>query len=476
MQITDWEPRAFFEYFERISRIPRCSYHEKAIADYLCGFAKERGLVCLRDGMHNVMIKKPAQGCKGKDAVLLQGHTDMVCEKNAATVHDFQKDPIQLVVEGDNLRANGTTLGADNGVAVALMLAVLNDDAIVHPPLECLFTVQEEVGLLGAHSVDGTWIEAKTMINMDSGPDDTAIVSCAGGMRLDMAKRFAPQRITGRALRLALTGLMGGHSGTSIARHRANSNKLMGRILNVLSPFNLVSINGGSKDNAIPRECFAVIATDDAGAVKQQALRMADVIKQELSEADRGFCFAVEECEETPAEQMSRKDTDDIVSLLMLSPNGVLYMSHSVEGLVETSVNLGVIKTEGNNVTMTYSLRSSVSSKQEETESRLCMLGKAFMCDVRVYNRYPGWAYNPNSKARKLLQEAYRDLFGEDMIIKAIHAGLECGILLSKAPDLDAIAIGAEMHNAHTPDETLFLPSIDKVWKLLRELLKRFAA
>ncbi len=476
MALIDWEPKAFFQYFERISAIPRCSYHEKAIADYLCDFAKQRNLQCLRDEMNNIMIKKPANGCEGKDAVLLQGHTDIVCEKNAATQHDFERDPIHLVVDGDTLRADGTTLGADNGVAVALMLAILDDDSIVHPPLECLFTVQEEVGLLGAHAVDGDWIDAKTMINMDSGPDDTAIVSCAGGMRMDSVKHFAPQPATGCALRLSLTGLMGGHSGTCIARHRANSNKLMGRILCALPPFHLVSIDGGSKDNAIPRECFAVVTAGDPDALVDKALDMASIIKAELSEVDKAFAFTVERCDESVVEQMSEKDTRDIVSLIMLSPNGVLSKSHSMEGLVETSVNLGVIKTQGNSVTLTFSPRSSVASKQDETEARLRLLGAAFCCDVRAYNRYPGWAYDPDSKARKVLVQAYRDLFHEDIKVKAIHAGLECGILLSKAPDLDIIAMGAETHNAHTPNEVLYLPSVDKVWKLLIEIFKRFAA
>jgi len=476
MALQDWEPKAFFQYFEAISSIPRGSYNEKGIADYLENFAKERGLRCFRDELHNVMIKK--RGSPGKEhlqAVLLQGHTDMVCEKNAATVHDFEHDPIELVLDGDTLRANGTTLGADNGVAVALMLAILADDSLVHPPLECLFTVQEEVGLVGAHAVDGSWIEAKAMINLDSGPEDTAVVSCAGGMRVDLKKRFSPQPVSREALRISLTGLMGGHSGTCIDRHRANANKLMGRLLHALPSFQLVSIDGGSKENAIPRECFAVVTTDETERLLDAAKNMAEVLRAELGEADSSFAVKIED-DGMVQQQLSRKETKDIVSLLMLSPNGVLSMSPHMKGLVETSVNLGVVKTEGNAVTLTFSPRSSLESKQDETEAMLRLLGEAFLCDVRAYNRYPGWRYDPDSKARIALQQAYRSLFNQEIKIKAIHAGLECGILLSKAPQLDIIATGAEDHDVHTPDESLHLPSVLRLWKLVLALLERFAA
>ena len=395
MKLSDWEPREFFYYFEKISAIPRGSGDEAGIADYLEAFAKEHGLISLRDSIHNVMIKKPgSEGKQSLPAVLLQGHTDMVCEKNAATQHDFETDPIELILEGDKLRANGTTLGADNGVAVAMMLAILADNSLVHPPLECLFTSQEEVGLLGAHAVDGSWIDAFTMINLDSGPEDTAIVSCAGGMRIDWTKRFAPEKASGSALRISLTGLMGGHSGTCIDRHRANSVKLMGRILQALPPFHLVSIDGGSKENAIPRECFVLLTTQQPDELAASVHAMAQTIRLELGEPDEGFAVAVEKTGEVN-EQMSVKDTKDIVSLLMIAPSGVLSMSPTMEGLVETSVNLGVIKTSGNTVLFTFSPRSSVESKQDETEIRLRLLGEAFLCDVRSYNRYPGWKYNP---------------------------------------------------------------------------------
>ncbi len=474
MTLSDWEPKEFFVYFAKISAIPRGSGNEAGIADYLEAFAKEHGLTCLRDQIHNVMIKKP--GSKDKQAlpaVLLQGHTDMVCEKNAATVHDFEKDPIELVLDGDKLRANGTTLGADNGVAVAMMLSILADDTLVHPPLECLFTSQEEVGLVGAHAVDGSWITASTMVNLDSGPENTAIVSCAGGMRVDWTKRIAPEKASGEALKISLTGLMGGHSGSCINRHRANSIKLMGRILQALPPFHLVSIEGGSKENAIPRECFVLLTTQHPVELIDAAKAMAQTIRLELGEPDKGFQVTVDKTDDVK-EQMSSKDTKDIVSLLMIAPSGVLSMSPSMEDLVETSVNLGIIKTQGNVVLFTFSPRSSVESKQDETETRLRLLGEAFLCDVRAYNRYPGWKYNPDSKARTILQEVYRGLFGSEINIEAIHAGLECGLLYSKAPQLDIIATGAEEHDVHTPDEWLYLPSVDRLYRIVTGLLTRF--
>ena len=476
MMCTDREPKAFFRYFERISAIPRCSYHEQAVADYLCQFAAERNLVCMRDEMHNVMIKKDAsKGAKAKDAVLLQGHTDMVCEKNAGTAHDFACDPIHLVVNGDYLRAEGTTLGADNGVAVAMMLAILDDDTLAHPPLECLFTVREEVGLLGAAALAEDWICAKTMINLDSGPEDTAVVSCAGGMRMDIDKRFVPEKVTQGTVKLSITGLAGGHSGACIDQHRANAIKLMGRLLHALPPFHLVSIDGGNKENAIPRECFAVLSAEDPEALIQAASAIEETIRGELAEHDKGFRIQAETCA-NPAEQMSARDSKDLVSLIMLAPDGVLYHSHAMEDLVETSVNLGVIRTGENSVKLTFSPRSSVDSRQQETEARLCLLSDTFSCDSRAYNRYPGWNYDPHSKVRRVLGEVHEALFGKALKIQAVHAGLECGILSSKAPGLDIVATGAKVNNAHTPDEELYMPSIDRLWKAVAELLRRYAA
>ena len=469
------EPRAALGYFEAISAIPRGSGNEKGIADYLEAFGKARGFYVYRDAMHNVFIRKPASpGSEGKPAVLLQGHTDMVCEKNNDVQHDFLNDPIQLQVVGDILRADGTTLGADNGMAVAYMLAMLADDTLQHPTLECLFTVQEETGLYGAQAFDCKQITARNMINIDAGPEGNAIVSCAGGMRIDMEKKLAQQPFAGQALTLTLKGLMGGHSGAEIHQYRGNANRLMGRILAHIDGVHLLDMAGGNKENAIPRECVANIAVPDAAKAQGQIEAMAAVILRELPGEDQGFEVLIEQA---PARESmaTADDTHSVIAMLCLVPNGVIAMSRQMEGLVECSSNLGIVKTQGDVVQLALSPRSCTESLQDDTELRMQLLAQAlgFTCTTR--SRYPGWAYEKDSPLRTLLCEVYSELTGKDMQIAAVHGGLECGLIKSNVPALDIVAIGPDNKNAHTPDEQLNMKSAQRVWELLCAMVERLA-
>ena len=472
------EPEAFFRFFQEISAIPRGSGNEKALGDYLVGFALSHHLECTRDEVGNVLIRKPAfPSARVEDAVLIQGHMDMVCEKNVGTVHDFMKDPIELVERDGFLYAQGTTLGADNGVAVAYMLAILDDDSLLHPDLECLFTVQEETGLIGAERFDASPIQAKLMINLDSGPDDTLLISCAGGMRTHLMKQFTPVPFSGEAMLISIRGLAGGHSGDDIGKCRGNAIKLIGRVLlNLLeeTAICISSISGGGKDNAIPRECDAVIAAADPKAVQGIVEKLETVIKEELGVKDGGFRLRCETCE-APAVMMDGKSSKEMIALLNLAPNGVLTMSPRMAGLVESSCNLGLIVTEGSEVTLTFAPRSSVESLQDDTGLKLELLAKTFGCSYSHDSRYPGWQYEPQSKLREIFAQCYRELNGGTMKMEAIHAGLECGLIKAKKPDLDIVSTGPVIYDFHTPNEHLDLESCFRLWKLLKKVLGMLA-
>ena len=472
------DPQSFFNFFEEISAIPRGSGNEKGIADYIVSFAESRGLWCYRDETNNVFVRMPASaGRENEGAVMLQGHTDMVCEKNFDTVHDFEKDGIKLVLDGDLLSADGTTLGADNGVAVALMLAVLDGGLQSHPMIECLFTTSEEVGLDGAKAFDYSLVKAEKMINLDSEGEGIATVSCAGGVRSDLSMQANVVECDKREMLISLSGLAGGHSGAEIHCGRANANKLMGRVLSFLIDkvkFNLVSINGGSKDNAIPRECRAVIAVDgdNADAVVKTIKELEADISRELSDADKKMAISVSSLGST-ATCFDDKTTKNAISLMAVVANGVFAMSNDIKDLVEYSRNLGVIKTEESSIEFIFSARSSTESMIDHSQRELEMLGELCGCSVRHYSRYPGWRYEKDSELRELYVKAAKKVLGREPIIMAIHAGLECGIIKSHITNMDMISIGPEMRDIHSPDEVLDLPSCERFWLIIEEMLKR---
>ncbi len=473
--IKNRHPESVFRFFEEISTIPRGSYHEKAIADYLVQFAKSRELSWYRDASDNVLIRKPASRDREQSApILFQGHTDMVCEKNSNAVHDFLKDPLSLYIDGDCLRAKGTTLGADDGIAVAMMLALLDDEIKSHPAYECLFTTAEEVGLDGARSFDYSQIKARCMINLDSEELGIVTAGCAGGVRSDLELNYQTVPFSGTSIRVEVTGLMGGHSGENINSGRANANRLMGRLLNELisqTDARLIQLSGGSKDNAIPRESCALLSVPDFSFAQDLLTDAASRIASELADDDRQFCMEVSECE-PEAYMLSDKDTKRAVAVLTCTPIGVLEMSKQVKGLVEYSRNLGIVKQEEGRIIFVFSSRSSIENQLDATQLELDLFAELTGCKTNHHSRYPGWSYSEVSPLRDAYCETYSRVTGQLAKVNVIHAGLECGIIHSKLPDMDMISIGPTMHDIHSPNEALELTATETFWKVLDAMIQ----
>ena len=474
--IQNRKPASVFRFFEDICAIPHPSYHEEKIADYLCAFAADRGLEYYRDNLHNVLIKKPATPDRVNAApILFQGHTDMVCVKTADSTIDFMKDGLSLYVDGDFLHAKGTTLGADDGIAVAVMLALLDGELSSHPALECLFTAAEEVGLDGAEGFDYSKISARKMVNMDS--EDLGIITagCAGGLRSTLTKACESVPFAGECLTVSIKGLFGGHSGVDICSGRANANKLMGRLFakwqKAEGEAHLISLNGGSKDNAIPSICEAVIATAEAQKTIALLEKTASEIAAELVGDDKGFVVTVESTQ-APETMFSATDTAQLIAILATVDNGVKEMNYNIKGLPEWSRNLGVITTKDNTVEFTFSSRSAIESRLDASIDELDTLARITGCATKHYSRYPGWDYAPVSPLRDLYARAYREITGKDAVVDVIHAGLECGIIVSKLPDLDVISVGPDMRDVHSPDERLNLSSVETFWQTIEKLIE----
>ena len=474
--IQNRKPASVFRFFEDICAIPHPSYHEEKVADYLCAFAARHGLEYYRDDLHNVLIKKPATPDRADAApILLQGHTDMVCVKTADSTIDFMKDGLSLYVDGDFLRAKGTTLGADDGIAVATMLALLDGELSSHPALECLFTAAEEVGLDGAEGFDYSKITARKMINMDSENLGIITAGCAGGLRSTLTKKCEIVPFKGECLKISMQGLFGGHSGVDICSGRANANKLMGRLFakwqKAEGEAHLISLNGGSKDNAIASICEAVIATADAPKTTALLQQTASEIAAELAGDDKGFFVTVTPAE-APDGMFSATDTAQLIAILATVDNGVKEMNYNIKSLPEWSRNLGVITTEGNTVELTFSSRSAIESRLDASIDELDALARITGCVTKHYSRYPGWDYAPVSPLRDLYARAYREITGKDAVVDVIHAGLECGIIASKLPGLDVISVGPDMRDVHSPDERLNLSSVETFWQTIEKLIE----
>lgn len=483
-KITGFHPESLFHYFEEISAIPRGSKNEKQVSDYLVQFAQAHGLDYVQDDLFNVIIKKPGSaGQETKPSVMLQGHLDMVCEKNKDTAHNFETDGIDLIVDGEFVHANETTLGADNGIAVAMMLSILSDSTLCHPPLECVFTVQEEIGLNGAAALDASLLTAKTMINLDSEEEGIATVSCAGGLRAELSKPVIRESSEySFLLEIDLSGLTGGHSGTDIKLERANANLLMGRILYRLlehTEFKLIHLSGGNKDNAIPREAHCVLAFSDLSEQKNAEQIIAEQtakIADEIAATEPKFTVRTNAFTKSGELVLSDCDTRNLIYLLYLAPNGPQKRNIEQGGFIVTSLNLGVITMENDQIRVVFSPRSSVASLQEETKSKLALLAQVFGFHYQESGEYPGWKYAQHSKIRDIFCETFERLFHRPLQIEAIHAGLECGLFSDKIPGLDAIAVGPTMTGCHTPEETLDIKSCERTWILLTEVLKALCA
>ncbi|WP_432631722.1 aminoacyl-histidine dipeptidase [Brachyspira sp.] len=474
MNIKNIESKEVFKWFEEISKIPRESGHEKEISDFLFEFAKERNFEVHRDSVNNVIIKKRGTaGYENKNSVIIQGHMDMVCEKTKESKHDFRKDAIELIIEGDILRANGTTLGADDGIAIAMGLALLDSKSIPHPPIEFLATTSEETGMDGALAITGEHLNGKTLINIDSEEEGIFLVSCAGGLNTLTEFEIKRENIKKdfESLKIEISGLKGGHSGIEIHKQRANAIKILGRLLYaVKKDICLAFIEGGAKHNAIAKNSEAIITTKDAEKIKNILEDLSKKIKNEYKTEDAQMQIKIEKIENIK-ECITKEIGDNIIDFMNLAPNGVLYMSKEIDGLVQTSANNGILKEENGKLTFTISIRSSLESSTEEIASIVEIASKRTSAKFEKVNWYPAWEYDKNSKIKDIALSVYKKMTGKDAKIEAIHAGLECGILKRVLPEVDMISLGPNLYDVHTPAEHLSISSVDRTWKFLKELI-----
>ncbi len=463
------------KYFEEISAIPRASYKEEKIADYLCEFAKSHGYEYYRDSTNNVLINAAAtEGCEHYAPLLLQGHTDMVCEKNAGVLHDFDSEGLELYEEDGYIKARGTTLGADDGVAVAVMLYVLDGGVCRHGALQCLFTASEEVGLDGVKAFDYSKIFARKMINMDSAEERQIIAGCAGGQRTSMT--FSPATVShkAQAIRICIKGLFGGHSGEDINKGRANANKLMGHVLYELlgDGVRLVSVCGGTKDNAIPRECEALLLADDVQSVENKICKVRKEISAGLSADDSHFELSVSLEGEQTLECIDEATANAVVFIMHTVDNGIFDMNHNIEGIVEWSRNLGIVKCVANGGELVFSTRSSYEERLDFSEAQLDNYAGLLGAGIRHYNRYPGWNYAPSSEIRDDYIKAFEFLYGEKPEVTVIHAGLECGFISEAVAGMDIISCGANVFDLHSPDERMEKASFERFFKVIKKVIE----
>lgn len=476
--LQNLEPKLVFDFFEKISDIPRGSGNEKAISDYLLKFGKELGLETIQDEALNIIIKKPAsKGYENAPTVIIQGHMDMVCEKNNGTDHDFEKDPLKLRVVDDYIYATDTTLGADNGIAVAYGMALLADNNIPHPALEILITTDEETGMSGAMAICKDNLDGKLLINLDNEEEGELLVSCAGGVRTNSSVKIEWQDKTNKNdLAINISGLKGGHSGMDIIKERGNSNKILGRILKALSEeveFNIVKINGGSKNNAIPREAEVIISVDASNVNKVTSIvnDLTAVFSNELKSQDPELKISVNKSTVNETKEFNKATTEKVINLLYLYPNGVNTRSTEIDGLVESSTNLGVLSTGEDYVEFDSAVRSSVPSLKKEIELRIKTITEILGAEFSSKSDYPGWEYDPNSKMREICQKVYKDMSGKEAKIVAIHAGVECGLFNEKLGNLDMISFGPNLYDVHTPQEHMSITSVKNTWNYLLKVL-----
>lgn len=471
------EPASVFGFFEEICNIPHISYHEKELSDYCVNFAKERGFYYEQDKLGNVIIIGEATpGYEDVEPVMIQGHLDMVGDKVPACPIDMEKEPIQLLVEGDYLTADGTTLGGDDGIAVAYGLALLDAKNISHPRLEVVLTVSEEVGLLGATDIDLSCCKAKRLLNIDSEEEGVFTAGCAGGLRADCIIPVETEVKNGVVCEIRTQGFLGGHSGIEINKGRANGNTMMGRFLMFLKEkveFDMISIVGGVKDNVIPKNVLAklLVSECDLEALKATISEFNGFLDVEFAVADPDIELVLEVREVAECKVLSACSKDKVITALNLMPNGVQTMSMDLPDLVETSLNMGVIKIDETEMSLCFSVRSSLASAKDFIATKLKQLTEALGGTISYRGEYPGWPYARNSKLRDLCVKVYKEQYGKEPKIEVIHAGLECGILSSKMEELDCISIGPDMFDVHTPDEKICISSIARVWEFLKALL-----
>lgn len=477
--LENLQPQKVFHFFEEICNIPHGSRNTKQISDYLVQFAKDRNLTCYQDELNNVIIKKDATaGYEASEPIIIQGHMDMVCEKENDCDIDFEKDGIRLMIDGDFVTADGTTLGGDDGIAVAYALAILDSDDIPHPALEVVITVDEEIGMLGAFDMDLSMLKGHKMLNIDSDVEGHFLTSCAGGMSLiaDIPVKRTTQ--VGLAAEIILTGLVGGHSGSEIDKEHGNADILMGRVFSALAdviPFGVITMAGGLKDNAIPRECKAtILLPEESLATACDAVKALEAaLKNEYIKSDAGIQILVQPMGIQKADILDYASVNRVLCYLRMVPNGILHMSQVMPGLVETSLNLGILELTEESLHTVTSIRSSVSSRKEDVKNRVAMVVELLGGEITVEGDYPAWEYKDKSDVRTEIAAVYKDLFDKEPVFEAIHAGLECGIFSEKIKDLDCVSFGPNNYDIHTPKERLSISSTERMWRLILEFLKR---
>lgn len=475
--LTDYEPKDVFAYFETLCTIPRGSGNTDAVAAYLVRFADDHGLESYRDKANNVIIRKAGTaGYETADTIILQGHHDMVCEKDDNLDFDFTQDAIQPYVDGDWIRAKGTTLGGDNGIAVAMILAILADETLAHPPIEALITADEESGMLGAFALDCSQLKGHKLINLDSEYEGVLMCSCAGGVNVRSKIPVTREMITGTLVEIFIKGLTGGHSGVEIDKGRANSNVLMGRLLHDLAAkenYRLVVLEGGSRDTAIAAASTVQIVVESGKATEvcEFVKLLSAKYKSEYATAEPDMTIDFVVGTTGNFNVLTAVSTEKVCRVLVALPDSVQSMSIDMPGLVQTSTNFGILKLTDNELTFSNTVRSSITTQKEWIVEQISAIVKLAGGETVTDGNYPGWAYNPQSVVKDTILAAYKKLFGKEASVEAVHAGIECGLFADSIPHLDCVSIGPDMGDVHTPREHLSIASSKRTYELLKLVL-----
>lgn len=474
-RLAGLQPESVFAYFEKLCSIPHGSGNTKPISDYLVSFAREQGLRYIQDDLNNVIIFGDATaGYEDHMPVIIQGHMDMVCEKDEGCPVDMEKDGLDVTHDGNYVFAKGTTLGGDDGIAVAYALALLADKNIPHPPLEVVITVDEETGMFGAADIDLSMLKGRTLINIDSEDEGVFTVSCAGGARGTIRLPVERRTVYGPCVRLTVEGLQSGHSGVEIHKNRANANKVMGEFLSriqKLMPVCITGLSGGAKDNVIPHTCQVTLVA--LGMYIERINDVAAQLQQEIREQydEPNAIVRGDDVDALGGNALTTECSSKVIALLNSAPNGVQAWSRDIEGLVQTSLNLGIAQLD-DDLRLTFAVRSSVNAQKQELLDKLRQLAQFHGAEYSQVGEYPAWEYKADSRLRDTMVRVYRQMFAKEPEVVAIHAGLECGLLSEKLPGLDCVSIGPEMHDIHTSRERLGIASVERTWKFLLEVLK----
>ncbi len=476
--LENLKPQRVFKYFEKICSIPHGSGDMERIADYCVEFAQSHALEYKRDSANNVVIYKNATaGYENAEPVILQGHLDMVCQQTEDRNIDFFNEGLDIFVDGDFVKARGTTLGADNGIAVAMVLAILESDEYRHPRIEAVFTTDEEIGMVGATKLDMSLLSAKKMINIDSEEENAVTVSCAGGSDFKVTLPVSRVKKSGTEITVILKGLKGGHSGIEIDKGRVNANMLAGRFLNHMAntvDFDIISIDGGDKGNAIPNLCKMRLCVDNVEKFVNEAKKELEIIKNEISEREKDFAPVITVGESAEFDVFDNELKNNLIFALLCAPNGIVEMSVKIKGLVETSLNLGILATSEKEITMLFTLRSNKKSAHIALEDKLKGFFSTLPCTIETSGHYPPWEFKENSELQRLYIDTYKEITGINPSVEAIHAGLECGIFYSAIEGLDCISIGPDLFDVHTVNEKMSISSTEKIFNVLITLLAKF--